>query len=136
MGDLANMDDPDMLTTFSTDANKRERGKVDLINTKTSPIVPKEVFAKFFTPKGSHWVTGPDRKPEFRTDKGREELRAAIWSKYHKQYGITYDSLVYTDELPDDEGEKFQYNVIVMPQGDSDVGAQRKDVKVTFNLQH
>ncbi len=136
MGDLANMDDPDMLTTFSTDANKRERGKVDLINTKTSPIVPKEVFAKFFTPKGSHWVTGPDRKPEFRTDKGREELRAAIWSKYHKQYGITYDSLVYTDELPDAEGEKFQYNVIVMPQGDSDVGAQRKDVKVTFNLQH
>lgn len=136
VGKVANIADPDFLMTFSTDATKREKGQVDVTTTKSSPIVPKAVFAKFFTPKGSHWVTGEDGKPIFKTDKAKEELRASIWSKYHKEFGIPYDSLVYTDELPAKQGEKFQYNVIVLPQGDSDVGAQRKDVKVTFNLQH
>jgi len=94
------------------------------------------VYKDYLIPKGSHYELGPDGKPLFKNAKAKEELRAKLWSTYHKEYNIPYDSLVYTDELPSKQGEKFQYNVIVMPQGDSDIGAQRKDVKVTFNLLH
>jgi len=38
--------------------------------------------------------------------------------------------------LPAKEGAKHAYNVIVMPTGDTDIGAQRKDVQTTFLLAH
>ena len=137
VGDIANIADPNFLMTFSTDATKREKEKVDLSSVKSSPIVPKSVYKNYLIPKGSYWeLDNSTGKPLFRDADGREKLRAKIWSTYHKEYGIDYDSIVYTDELPSKQGEKFQYNVIVMPQGDNDVAPQRRDVKVTFNLEH
>ena len=52
------------------------------------------------------------------------------------KYNIPYESIVYTDELPTTQGEAFKYNVIVLPTGDSDIAAQRKDVKGSYLLQH
>jgi hypothetical protein len=43
---------------------------------------------------------------------------------------------VYQYELPSEEGDKFQYDVIVLPTGDTDIGAQRNDVQKTFLLIH
>ena len=43
---------------------------------------------------------------------------------------------MYTFELPSKQEEKNKYNVIVLPTGDSDVGAQRRDVKMSYLLAH
>jgi hypothetical protein len=39
-------------------------------------------------------------------------------------------------ELPGEESDKFKYDVIVLPTGDTDIGAQRNDVHKTFLLVH
>jgi hypothetical protein len=65
-------------------------------------------------------------------DGGRETLKQLM----AKEYNIPLDRLKYQNELPDKEDEKFKYDVIVLPKGDSDIGAQRKDVHKTFLLIH
>jgi len=131
MGDIANIADKNFIMNFSDDANKRETEKIDVENVKVSKIVPKDLFKDIFVKKGPHFVKGEDGKPLF-NDGGEEELKNLISSKYN----VPYSSLVYTDELPSDQGEGFKYNVIVLPTGDSDVGAQRRDVQISFLCEH
>ena len=52
--------------------------------------------------------------------------------------GLTVASLIFTDELPSSENpqNKFKYNLIVLPSGDGDWGAQRWDVKNSYLLEH
>ena len=70
-------------------------------------------------------------------ESGREELKKRIWEKYKDQYKIDLDSLKYTDEIISKaEGKKYKYNVIVLPHGDSDISAQRQDVRISFLLEH
>jgi hypothetical protein len=71
-------------------------------------------------------------KATFIDDAAKETLKNLISVKYN----IPYESIVYTDELPTTQDEPFKYNVIVLPAGDSDIGAQRKDVKGSYLLQH
>lgn len=132
MGDIANIADPNFIMNFSDDANKRETSKVDLNKTKVSKIVPRDLFRDFFMRNGAQYVLGSDEKPQFKDNNGKDELKKVISSEYN----LPYDSLVYTDELPNQQSEPFKYNVIVLPNGDSDVGAQRRDVWYSLLLQH
>jgi len=62
--------------------------------------------------------------------------RHNIYNDYKDKFKINKDSLKYTFEMPRQESGKNEYNIIVLPTGDSDIGAQREDVKISFLLQH
>jgi hypothetical protein len=132
MGDIANIADPNFVMNFSDDANKKETAKVDTDTAKISKIVPKELFKDIFVKKGPHYVKDEKEKAMFINDETKETLKNRVSIKYN----IPYESIVYTDELPSTQDEPLKYNVIVLPTGDSDIGAQRKDVKGSYLLQH
>jgi hypothetical protein len=131
----------DFVINFSTDAHSRELEKIDAYDTerqmKRAPRVPKDVWKDFFIPKESSWVKNIKGLPQFRNEESADGLKDAIYNKYGKTDNITRDSLVYTFELPSKQDEqKNKYNVIVLQTGDSDVGAQRTDVKNSYLLAH
>ena len=89
------------------------------------------MFTDLFT-KGVDSETGKAKKydinpatglPNF-IKGGAEELKRRV----SKQYNVPLDRLKYQYELPAKEDEKFKYDVIVLPTGDSDIAAQRMDV--------
>lgn len=121
----------DMIMNFSKGSKPSELAKVDLENVKYSDIVPSELFKQIFVYKGPHMQVDSNDMPIFK-DGGRETLKQLM----AKEYNIPLDRLKYQNELPDKEDEKFKYDVIVLPKGDSDIGAQRKDVHKTFLLIH
>jgi hypothetical protein len=132
MGDIANIADPNFIMNFSDDANKRETEKVNTDTAKISKIVPRELFKDIFKKDGPHYAKDEKGKAQFIDDETKDVLKNRVSIKY----GIPYESIVYTDELPTTQDEPLKYNVIVLPTGDSDVGAQRKDVKGSYLLQH
>jgi hypothetical protein len=110
---------------------------------KRSIIVPKEVFSPFLSPtKGRGYEKDATGKSKFRDESAREGLKKAIFHKYHKSpenpnsHTITVDNIKFTDELPKIEGKPGEFNVIVLPGGDTDAPAQRKDVQYIFLLKH
>jgi len=118
---------------FSMEGKPSERDGVNLEETKLSLIVPRDVFKGIFERKTKEQST--DQFVDF--ESGREELKKRIWEKYKDQYKIDLDSLKYTDEIISKaEGKKYKYNVIVLPHGDSDISAQRQDVRISFLLEH
>jgi hypothetical protein len=129
-----------MTMTFSSGATKKETDLVDFSKTKVSEIVPKSLFAHLFIPKGRGYEKDVDGKTKFKDGQsGKEELKRLIADEYknHPQFkGVTVNNLKYTDELPSDIGEPLMYNAIILPSGDSDRPAQRRDVKYIFLLQH
>lgn len=137
--------DDKFIMNFSKDSHERELRQVDLDNTKHSDVVKRidiegnkmfgDLFAKGFdqeTEKNKKYDINPDTGlPNF-VEGGAEELKRRI----SKQYNVPLDRLKYQFELPAQEDEKFKYDVIVLPTGDSDIGAQRHDVHRTFLLIH
>lgn len=130
---------------FSKGSAPKELRQVDLDKVKYSDIVLRvdtegnKMFTDLFK-KGIDPETGKDKKydinpktglPNF-IDGGAEELKRRI----SKQYNVPLDRLKYQFELPAEEDEKFKYDVIVLPTGDSDIAAQRMDVHKTFLLVH
>lgn len=132
MGDIANIADPNFVMNFSDDANKKETAKVNTDTAKISKIVPKELFKGLFKKDRNSYIKDEKEKATFIDDAAKETLKNLISVKYN----IPYESIVYTDELPTTQDEPFKYNVVVLPAGDSDIGAQRKDVKGSYLLQH
>jgi hypothetical protein len=116
---------------FSKGSKPSELAKVDLEMVKYSDIVPLELFKKVFVYKGPHIQVDSEEKPIFQQG-GKELLKQLI----SKEYNIPMDRLKYQDELPPKESDKFKYDVIVLPKGDSDIGAQRNDVHKTLLLVH
>ena len=53
-----------------------------------------------------------------------------------KLYNIDVSTILTYDELMATPQGQGIYNVIVMPKGDGDRGAQRNDVKISFLLFH
>jgi hypothetical protein len=140
-----NLADDNFIMNFSKGSAPKELKQVDLDKVKYSDIVKRvdtegnKMFSDLFA-KGFDQETGKDKKydinpetglPNF-VDGGAEELKRRI----SKQYNVPLDRLRYQFELPPQEEEKFKYDVIVMPTGDSDIGAQRNDVHKTFLLIH
>jgi len=120
-----------MIMNFSKGSKPSELQKVDLEKVKYSDIVPSDLFKQVFVYKGAHIQVDNDEMPIFK--QGGKELLKQIMSK---EYNIPLDRLKYQNELPDKESDSFQYDVIVLPKGDSDIGAQRRDVHKTFLLIH
>jgi len=132
VGKYVNMADENFLINFSQgDASKKEEAKVDLEKTKKSIIVKKDTFNDIFVKKGSHFVKNQHGLPTF-VENGATTLKRRIAA----QYKVPVSTLKLQTELPAKEGAKHAYNVIVMPTGDTDIGAQRKDVQTTFLLAH
>jgi hypothetical protein len=130
----------DFVMNFSKGAKKSEQEKVDFEKTKYSEVVPKkeinlnEPFWSdlFVKPKGKKYdIDDETGLPKF-IPNGVEMLKKRIAQKY----GISSDRLIFQNELPKKMGDKFQYDVMVYPTGDSDIGAQRWDVQRTFLLIH
>lgn len=152
-------DDENFAVSFSTDASKAEQEKIEKWggskNVKKSHNVPAYKTEKrpykrkegeyevkipqwkhFFERKGPHYIKDKKGKPKFATESAPKELKDYIYNMYNDKIDLNYDSLKYTWELPfNDEGGR-KYNVIVLPTGDSDISAQREDVKNTFLLEH
>ena len=142
---FVNLADDNFIMNFSKGSAPKELRQVDLDKVKYSDIVMRvdtegnkmfsDLFAKGFDPE-----TGKDKKYDINPETGlpnfvkggAEELKRRI----SKQYNVPIDRLKYQFELPPEEDEKFKYDVIVMPTGDSDIGAQRHDVHKTFLLVH
>lgn len=128
---FVNLASDDFIMNFSKGSAPKELKQIDLEKVKYSDIVPKELFKQIFKWKGPHAVKDENGLPTFE-DGGKEKLKQII----SKEYGVTLNRLKYQFELPNEEGEKFKYDVIVLPTGDSDIGAQRNDVQKTFLLVH
>ncbi len=119
------------IMNFSKGSAPKELRQVDIENVKYSDIVPKELFKQVFLWKGPHVVKDENGLPKF-AEGGKEKLKQLI----SQEYNTPLERLKYQFELPPEEGEKFQYDVIVLPTGDSDIGAQRNDVQKTYLLVH
>jgi len=120
-----------MVMNFSKGSISSELEKVDLEKVKFSDIVPEDLFKQVFVYKGPHIQVDNDDLPIFKQG-GKELLRQLM----AKEYNIPIDRLKYQYELPPKESDKFKYDVIVLPKGDSDISAQRNDVHKTFLLVH
>ena len=109
---------------------------------KKSVIVPASVFVGFFKKsKGRGYVKDPETGKTQFSDlvNGREQLKKKIYDTYHTDPNfklLSLDTIKYTDELPPQEGEPGQFSIITLPGGDSDVPAQRSDVRYNFLLKH
>lgn len=120
-----------MVMNFSKGSKPSELEKVDLEKVKYSDIVPEDLFKQVFVYKGSHIQVDDNEIPIFK--QGGKELLKQLMAK---EYNIPIERLKYQDELPPKESNRFEYDVIVLPKGDSDIGAQRMDVHKTFLLVH
>lgn len=128
---FVNLAGEDFIMNFSKGSSPRELRGVDLEKTKYSDIIPKDLFSDIFEKKGPHYVKDEKGLPKF-VKGGREELKRRV----SKKYNVSLSRLKYHDELPSSEGQPLQYDVIVLPTGDTDISAQRKDVHKTFLAVH
>lgn len=134
---------------YSVDAGSPEN---ELINKKEdlhAEVVPKKIHKQYM-----HTVREPviDEKtgkqkmkkntkgilrPVFKTihQYNSEEALNAFKRKMGEMYGIEPSSILSFAELPEDEGQPNQYNVIVTPS-DADTAAHRRDVLGVYLLEH
>jgi len=138
-----NMGDDNFVMNFSKGAKESEQGQLDFEKVKYSDIVPiemdikgtdeiKPIFKDLFVKDKGNYVDDPKTGlPQF-VPGGKEELKRRI-SKYFK---VPLETLIYQYELPRQEQDNYRFNTIVLPKNDSDISAQRRDVRVTFLLFH
>ena len=146
-GALANLDDPnDILTTFSGGSNKKESDKAKFKNKKNEKLISSELTDKYnifvkakngkkdSNNKNLSYVIDPKTgKTKFTSPDKKDALKNIV----SFTTGVDYNTLIFTDELPYKEDEQpGKYNVIVLPSGDSDIGAQRRDVNFSFLCEH
>jgi hypothetical protein len=116
---------------------EKEIARLSINSTHSFTEIWYEGSVLFEDKEHSFWIVDPRGKdPD-----GREKLKDVVFDYYKdKNYakeGLTRESLILNDELPRSEDQqKNKYNVIVLQSGDSDIGAQRKDVKNSFMLEH
>jgi hypothetical protein len=137
MGDIVNMGDDDIMINFSTDANRKETNKVvDIENKKKEVTIPKELFGDLFvktSDKNPKFLVGGDGKMIYKDKDSVSTLKKRIADKYN----VNMDTILTYDELLSKPvGMPLQYNVMVAPKGEGDIGAQRRDVKYSFLMFH
>ena len=137
MGDIVNMGDDDIMINFSTDANRKETNKVkDIENKKKEVTIPKELFGDLFvktSDKNPKFLVGEDGKMIYKDKDSVNTLKKRIADKYN----VNMDTILTYDELlAKPVGMPLQYNVMVAPKGEGDIGAQRRDVKYSFLMFH
>jgi hypothetical protein len=127
---------PDFVVSFSVDANKGERDKVDLTNAKTSEIVVSEYFNDLFVKTDPvHYAVNEKEKLIF---KDKVQGMNILKQRIAKNFNIPNDeTLLSHDELMTKPlADKPIYNVIVQSKGETDIPTQRHDVMRTFFLIH
>lgn len=124
---------PDFVISFSTDAKKSERDKVDLNGAKTSEIMFSD-FEDLFKKDGNNFTVDAQGKLIFNDRNGMEILKQRV----SKKFGVPNDgTLLSHDEMMNTpEADKPTYNVIVQSKGETDISTQRPDVLRTFFLIH
>lgn len=133
IGDMYNLNNPDMTLSFSTNANEKERKKINLSTAKTSEIVPTTLFKDLFVKDRAHFKADNNGKLIPIDNSSINTLKQRVSDKF----GVDINTLLTYDEmLKAPIGNEKTLNVIIMPKGEGDVAAQRKDVKRTFLLQH
>ena len=133
MGDVYNLNDPNMTLNFSVDAAEKEREKVDLSKAKTSEIVPSELFKDLFLKDRAHLKVDDAGKLIPASPESLNILKQRIADKFNVD---TNTLIMYDDMLKIPVGTEQKWNVIVLPKGQGDIAAQRKDVQRTFLLYH
>jgi hypothetical protein len=138
--------DAGMIMNFSMGSNARELQQINPKESKISIILPESVFKNdiFVKVKGDI-QKDENGKAKFLSEESRVLLKQRILDYYKSNSDkehlwvkdvINLDNLKYTDELPRQQEERFKYNAIVLPKGDSDRPSQRSDVRVTILLEH
>jgi hypothetical protein len=138
MGDIINFNDDDMIVNFSTDANKRELNKIkDIKGKKQAVTVPKSMFDDLFL------KTTSGKNPSYQVDdKGKliykdENGAQTLKQRLSDEYGVDVNSILTYDEfLAKPKGNPLEYNIMVAPKGEGDIGAQRGDVQYSFLMFH
>jgi hypothetical protein len=132
-------DEDKFVIQFSTDAKSKDVQQIKdfgLQKVKLSHRIPSFVFKGIFNkPEKGKLNTFKNGKA------GEKELKDKVYDYImkDKRYDfsfVTRDSLVFTWELPYQESTRYKYNLIVLPNNDSDIGAQRRDVQVSFLCEH
>jgi hypothetical protein len=133
MGDFYNLNDPNITLSFSTDASEKEKSKVNIPKAKTSEIVPSTLFSDLFVREKAHFAVDDKGKLIPKNKDSINVLKQRISDKYNVNINtlLTYDEMLKTPI-----GSEKSLNVIVMPKGEGDISAQRKDVARTFLLYH
>ncbi len=136
MGDVINFNDPDMVVNFSMDANKKETGRVkDFSKIKKAETVEKNLFDDLYvkTPSKKDYEVDSKGRPIYIDGNSVNVLKQRLADKYGVNVNtiLTYDELLNTPE-----GEPLQYNVMIAPKGEGDIGAQRPDVQYSFLMFH
>lgn len=133
VGDIYNLNDPNVILNFSVDATDKERKKVDLSTAKTSEIVPSNLFKDLFVRDKAHFAVDNEDKLIPKDENSIPTLKQRI----AKEFNVDISTLImYDDLIKMPEGNVKKYNVIVLPKGQGDVAAQRRDVQRTFLLYH
>jgi|APGre2960657373_1045057.scaffolds.fasta_scaffold00536_22 hypothetical protein len=136
-----------MIMNFSDGAKESDRSKLqNEKDVKMSFIIPTRVFSQFLkTLRNGRFEKDVETgKTIFKDSESKEKIRRAVFDYLketpklteHQKSQLSLDTILYTDELPSQIGNPYQYNVIVLPAGDSDRPAQRKDVRFTLLGQH
>jgi hypothetical protein len=133
MGDVYNLNDPDVILNFSVDASEKEKNKVNLTTAKTSEIVPSNLFKDLFVRDKAHFAVNAEGKLIPKDENSISTLKQRISNEFNVDlnYLLMYDELI---KMPEENTKK--YNVIVLPKGQGDIAAQRRDVQRTFLLYH
>lgn len=133
IGGIYNLKDPNITLSFSTDAAEKEKSKVNLSTAKTSEIVPSTLFGDLFVRDKAHFAVDDKGKLIPKNNDSIDVLKQRISDKYNVDINTL---LTYSEMLKMPVGNEKRLNVIVMPKGEGDVSAQRKDVARTFLLYH
>lgn len=115
----------------------RKEFNIEIKNGKYDDI---DIFKK----EGPHIKTGINTgKPIFIDAEAPNKLKQRIVDYYDKHFGGKYktsiERLKFTyeiEKLNPQIQKPYSYDLIVLPKGDSDVGAKRRDVKISFLLSH
>lgn len=130
---LATANQKDFLMTFSLDATPEQLQQINKKNVKLQITVPNELTKGIF-------YHVEDEGSYFKTEESPKILKKRILDKYGDELNINEKKLIFQEDLPYKEKKitnpDEKYAVIVFPYGDSDVSAQRNDVRLTFLCQH
>ena len=133
MGDVANASRPKNFNmNFSQGASSEQEKKVDIVRTKHSKVVPKDMFFDLIDRDGNNLNKDSKGRMQFASPEKRKEFKIRLAHKYtiDPTTILTYDEMM---ALP--IGSKPKWNVIVMP-GDGDNSANRNDVVGSYLLFH
>jgi hypothetical protein len=117
---------------------------------KEGHIQFKDLFVRAKDKNGrlsSHFETDENNKPVFVSDAAKKELKERIVKYFNnppktdkENQGLkgllSVNKLFYSDELPKEVSDERQFDVIILPSGDTEAPAQRSDVRFIFLIFH